>query len=145
MIVLRTAAIFCAVLFTSTTSASAQAALRASASREAVERNPRRLDVVQLLDQPSPNGSERVRFQWDQVPGATEYVLSGKWTSHPSWTIHSSEHRVTQKTASEWNAEKVLFELTLPAGNHSWELVAVFRSSTSGDFEHPTSKSFEIR
>jgi hypothetical protein len=126
-------------------SSSAQAAFRAPARSEIVERNPKRLDAVQLLVQPVSNNSQRVRFEWDQVPGATQYVLSGKWTSVPSWTIHSGEYRVTQKVATSWDDEKVRFEVTLPAGNHSWEVVALFRSVSSGDFEHPTLRSFEIK
>lgn len=118
---------------------------QAPRSADGAERNPRRLDAVQLLDQRVPGNSVRVRFEWDHVPGVTQYILSGKWTTPPSWTIHAGEYRVTQKIAADWNDEKVSFEVRLPAGNHSWQLVAVGRSATSGDFEHPTLKSFEIR
>ena len=123
----------------------AQATPAAASRAAAAERNPRRLEVVQLLDQRAPGNLPRVRFQWDQVPGATQYILSGKWTTPPSWTIHSGEYRVTQKIAAEWNDEKVSFEASLPAGSHSWQLVAMTRSATSGDFEHPALKSFEIK
>jgi hypothetical protein len=116
-----------------------------AAHPEPAFRNPRKLDAVQLLDQRTPNNSIRVRFEWDPVPGATEYILSGKWTSARSWTIHSEEYRVNQKAATQWSEEKVAFEASLPAGNHSWQLVAVFRSLASGDWEHPTLKSFEIK
>ena len=52
---------------------------------------------------------------------------------------------MNQKAATLWSEEKVVFEASLPAGNHSWQLVAVFRSLASGDWEHPTLKSFEIK
>ena len=116
-----------------------------AAHPESGVRNPRKLEAVQLLDQRTANNSIRVRFEWDPVPGATEYILSGKWTAARSWTIHSEEYRVNQKAATQWNDDKVSFETSLPAGNHSWQLVAVFRSLASGDWEHPTLKSFEIK
>ena len=126
-------------------SVSAQGDAQAAAHAEAALRNPRKLDAVQLLDQRTPNNSIRVRFEWDPVPGATEYILSGKWTSSRAWTIHSEEYRVNPKVAALWNDDKVSFETSLPPGNHSWQLVAVFRSLASGDWEHPTLKSFEIK
>ena len=109
------------------------------------QKNPRNLDAVQLLEQQTSISERRVRFEWDNVAGATEYVLSGKWTSPPSWTVHASEFRVTRKLAKEWDDEKVLFDVVLPAGTHSWQVVAVFQSITSGDFGHPTLKAFEIK
>jgi len=123
----------------------AQSASGTAARVNATEKNPRRLEVVQLLDQRASGNLPRVRFEWDPVRGATQYILTGKWTTPPSWTIHSGEYRVTQKVASEWNDEKVSFEITLPAGSHSWQLIALSRSAASGDFEHPTLKSFEIK
>ncbi len=138
---MRRQAVVIAFLIGATSSASAQAA----AHPESRERNPHKLDAVQMLDQRAANNSIRVRFEWDQVPGATEYVLSGKWTSSRSWTIHASEYRVNQKVATQWKDDKVSFETLLPAGNHSWQLVAVFSSLASGDWEHPTTKSFEIK
>ena len=116
-----------------------------TAGIESALRNPRKLDAVELLDQRTSNNSIRIRFEWDPVPGATEYILSGKWTSPRAWTLHSEEYRVNKKVALQWNEDKVSFEATLPAGNHSWQLVAVFRSLASGDWEHPTLKSFEIK
>ena len=112
---------------------------------ETRERNPQRLDAVQLLEQRTSSNALRVRFEWDNVPGATQYVLMGKWTTPPSWTVRASEFRVTPQLAKQWDDEKVLFEVLLPAGNHSWQVVAVFRSITSSDFGHPTLKSFEIK
>lgn len=137
-------AIVVASVSVATSSASAQA-LPAAARTDARERNPRHLDAVQLLEQRASNNALRVRFEWDRVPGATQYVLSGRWTSPPSWAVHTGEFRVTPASAKQWDDEKVLFDVTLPAGNHSWEVVAVFRSASSGDFEHPTIKSFEIK
>ena len=112
---------------------------------EAQERNPRRLDAVQLLEQRQSNNAARVRFEWDHVPGATQYVLIGKWTTPQSWTVRSAEYRVTRKDAKRWDDEAVLYDVVLPSGNHSWQVVALFRSAASGDFGHPTLKSFEIK
>lgn len=127
-------------------SSGAQAAsLRAGSRSDALVRNPAHFEAVQLLDQHPLANAFRVRFEWDQVSGATQYVLSGRWTTPPSWTMHSTEFRVTRGAAKEWGDERVSFDVTLPRGNHTWELVAVFRSIDSGDFEHPTLKSFEIK
>lgn len=109
------------------------------------ERNPRRLDAAPLLGLSTSNTSRRVRFEWDQVPGATEYVLNGKWTTPRSWTVHKTEFHVTRRVARQWDDRRVILDATLPPGNHSWGVVTVFRSGVSGDIEHATMKSFVIR
>jgi hypothetical protein len=126
-------------------SAASAQALRPVSRAELQERNPRHLDAVQLLEQRTSSNAVRVRFEWDNVPGATQYVLTGKWTTAQSWTVSTAEYRVTPKDAKRWGDETVLYDVLLPAGNHSWQVVAVFRSITSGDFGHPTLKSFEIK
>jgi hypothetical protein len=86
-----------------------------------------------------------VRFEWDQVPGATEYLLSGQWTSGPSWAMQSREFRVTQRAATSWQPDRVSFDISLPEGSHSWRLVALFGPRDVGDFESPTPVSFDVR
>jgi hypothetical protein len=44
-----------------------------------------------------------------------------------------------------WDSQRVAFELSIPEGTHSWSVVALFGPSERGDFDHPTSVSFEIR
>jgi hypothetical protein len=144
MIARRCIAIVIASVSVAAFDANAQA-LRAVSRAESQERNPRHLDAVQLLEQRTSSNAVRVRFEWDHVPGATQYVLTGKWTTPPSWTVRTTEFRVTPKDAKRWDDETVLYDVVLPAGNHSWQVVAVFRSITSGDFGHPTLKSFEIK
>jgi hypothetical protein len=107
-------------------------------------RNPQRPKAVMLLS-PRPAGKVNVRFQWDQVRGATQYVLTGRWTTAPSWTVHSAEYHVTPKVASKWSAEEVSFEMLLPSGSHSWEIVALFGGIETADFDRPALLSFEIR
>lgn len=140
----RRIAIVLASLSLAASLADAQA-LRTASRTELEQRNPRHLDAVQLLEQKPSNNALRVRFEWDRVPGATQYVLSGKWTSPPSWAVHTGEFHVTAASAKQWDDEKVLFDAVLPPGTHSWQVVAVFQSITSGDFGHPTIKAFEIK
>lgn len=144
MIPRRRIAIVVAGAFIAANDVNAQA-LRAVSRTDSQERNPKHLEAVQLLEQRTSSNAVRVRFEWDQVPGATQYVLTGKWTTPPSWTVRTTEFRVMPKDAKRWDDETVLFDVVLPAGNHSWQVVAVFRSITSGDFGHPTLKSFEIK
>jgi hypothetical protein len=108
-------------------------------------RNPQRLRAVQLLDQQALGVAPRVRFQWDQVPGAVAYVLMGQWTTPTSWTVRSHEYRVTQRSATRWKSDQVCFEASLPVGAHSWRVVAIFGPNDAGDFEHPAQLSFELR
>lgn len=123
----------------------AQAPVKHFDRAASASRNPKRLDAVEVLVQAAARGNSRVRFEWDQVPGATEYILTGKWTTPPSWTIRSAEHRVTSRVATHWDAEKVAFEITLPAGSHSWAIVALFGAPTTGDFENPAVRSFDLK
>ena len=110
-----------------------------------VVRNPRSLRVSEPAGRRAPSVASRMRFEWDPVAGARAYVLSGQWTSAPSWAIHSGEYRVTPRNAATWDARRVRFDVVLPPGNHSWKLVALFGSRETGDFENPTALSFEVR
>jgi hypothetical protein len=118
---------------------------RVPAAAQAAIRNPQRLRAVQLLDQQALGVAPRVRFQWDQVPGAVAYVLMGQWTTPTSWIVRSHEYRVTRRTATRWKDERVCFEASLPVGAHSWRVVAIFGPNDAGDFEHPAQLSFELR
>ena len=115
------------------------------AARQATMRNPQRLRAVQLLDQQAVGVAPRVCFQWDQVPGAVEYVLVGRWTTSTSWAMRSREYRVNPRSATRWASGHVSFELSLPVGSHSWRVIAVFGPNDAGDFEHPAQLSFELR
>jgi hypothetical protein len=108
-------------------------------------RNPQQLRAVQLLDQRAPDAARRVRFEWDQVPGALQYVLSGQWTTPTSWTLRSREYRVSPRSATRWKREQVWFEIPLPVGAHSWRVIAIFGPNDVGDFARPTQLSFDVR
>lgn len=108
-------------------------------------RNPHRLRAVQVLDQRLPGALPRVRFEWDQVPGAVQYVLAGRWTTPPAWTMRSREYRVMPNGATRWTHEQVWFEVALPPGTHSWRVTAVFGPDDAGDFQNPAQISFELR
>ncbi|HVE35311.1 MAG TPA: hypothetical protein VNC18_17230 [Gemmatimonadaceae bacterium] len=110
-----------------------------------VASNPRQLRALQVLDRRRPGVTPRIRFEWDAVPGARRYSLTGRWTSPPSWAIQSEQHRVTQQNATAWETHRVAFELPLPEGTHSWSVVALFGADEHGDFAHPTSASFDVR
>ncbi len=114
-------------------------------SSQEVVRNPRQLRAVQLLAQRPPGIAPRVRFEWDQVPGAREYLLGGQWANPPSWTMQSREYRVTPQTATRWDAKQVQFDVSLPEGSHSWKVVALFGRDDRGDFANPTPFSFDVR
>jgi hypothetical protein len=86
-----------------------------------------------------------VRFEWDQVEGAREYVLTGRWTSPPSWAIEKREFRVKAANATTWDAHRVAFEVALPEGSYSWALVTMFGPKGNGDFANPTLLSFDVR
>jgi hypothetical protein len=114
--------------------------------RQEVMRNPRRLAAVQLLTNRQPGAAPRVRFEWDQVAGTREYLLTGRWTKPPSWAVQSGEYRVTRRIATSWDAQYVQFDLWLPEGHHSWRIVALFGPrGDAGDFANPTLVSFDIR
>ena len=139
-----------ALLLATTCAVSGGAQTRSAAdgmpvARPAVMRNPPRLSAVQLLDQQALGVAPRVRFQWDQVPGAVTYVLVGQWTTPTSWTVRSREYRVTPRSATRWKREQVWFEVSLPVGAHSWRVIAIFGPNDAGDFEHPAQLSFELR
>ena len=111
----------------------------------ASDSNPHRLRVLQVLDRRKLGVSARIRFEWDAVPGARRYALSGHWTSPPSWAIQSEQHRVSPQNAMAWEKQRIAFEVSLPEGMHSWSVVALFGADEHGDFAHPTSATFEIR
>jgi len=111
----------------------------------AAVRNPQQLRAVQVLEQRSPGALPHVQFEWDQVSGAREYVLLGKWTGAQSWTMQSREFRVTQANASRWDAQHVTFEAALTQGSHSWKVVAVFGPNDLADYENATTVSFDLR
>jgi hypothetical protein len=112
--------------------------------------NPRELRATQALARRDPGDSAHVRFEWDSVSGAREYVLSGRWTSPPSWAVHTRQIRVNVRNAAQWTARRVTFETDIPEGNHSWSVVAVFSTPQSGgkavaDTVNPTTLSFDVR
>jgi hypothetical protein len=107
--------------------------------------NPRHLHALQLLDHRTPGVPPRIRFEWDPVPGARRYVLTGRWTSPPSWAIQSEQERVSPKNAIAWDTHRVAFELSLPEGMHSWSVVALFGADEHGDFTHPATVMFDVR
>jgi hypothetical protein len=108
--------------------------------------NPRRLRVAQWLGESRdrPAKGVRVRFEWDQVPGAHAYVLRGRWTSNESWAVLSAEHHVIPSNAMCWTPRRVEFDAELPHGSHSWRVIALFTPKDSGDFENATPLTFEL-
>ena len=117
----------------------------AASSSRGVTANPHQLRAVQLLDRRKAGVPPRVRFEWDPVGGARSYMLTGRWTSSPSWAIRSEAHRVTAQNATAWEPRRVALEVSLPEGTHSWSVVALFGPHEHGDFDHPTSVSFDVR
>jgi len=107
--------------------------------------NPRRLSALQVLDRRKPGVAPRIRFEWDAVPGVRRYVLTGHWTSPPSWAVQSRQDGVTPQNATAWESRRVAFEVTLPEGFHSWSVVALFGADEHGDFDHPATVSFDVR
>ncbi|HEY2162674.1 MAG TPA: hypothetical protein VGH04_01730 [Gemmatimonadaceae bacterium] len=116
-------------------------------AQQPVVRNPRELKAVEILAQRRPGVPPRVRFEWDQVAGAHEYLLRGHWTTPTSWSVRASDYHVTPKTATTWGGagQNVEFDVTLPEGHHSWTVVALFGTSGVGDFASPTAVTFELR
>jgi len=116
-------------------------------AQQPVMRNPRELKAAELLAQRRPGVPPRVRFEWDQVAGAHEYLLRGQWTTPTSWTVKSTDYHVTPTTATSWGGagQRVQFDVTLPEGHHSWTVVALFGTSRAGDFGSPTAVTFELR
>ena len=107
--------------------------------------NPRQLRALQVLDRRKPGVAARVRFEWDPASGARRYVLTGHWTSPPSWAVQSQQHRVTPQNAMAWEPHRVAFEVSVPDGFHSWSVVALFGADEHGDFNHPTTVSFDVK
>jgi hypothetical protein len=136
-------AVPCTVAAVAPLAVQAQAAVE-STSRGTV-RNPRALRATQLLEQRTPGTPARVRFEWDRIASAHEYVLTGRWTVFPSWTLHTRTYHVTRTNATSWNGERVTFEVALPEGSHSWQIVALLGPKNLGDYATPTSLSFDVR
>ena len=111
----------------------------------AASSNPHQLHALQVLDRRKPADAPRIRFEWDAVPGARRYVLTGHWTSPPSWAVQSQQQSVTPQNAIAWESKRVAFEVTVPPGFHSWSVVALFGPDEHGDFAHPTTVSFDVR
>jgi hypothetical protein len=84
------------------------------------------LTAVQVLEYRPTGADARVRFEWDQVSGAREYRLVGRWTGTVSWAVRTREYVVNARNATTWTSQGVTFEVPLPLGNHSWRLAAVF-------------------
>jgi hypothetical protein len=100
---------------------------------------------VQLLEY-RPTGSDaRVRFEWDQVSGAREYRLVGRWTGMVSWVVRTREYLVTARNATSWTPQRVTFEVPLPLGNHSWRLVGVFGPNDFRTVGDSTPLSFAVK
>lgn len=126
------------------------------AQQSTSHRNPRELRASEQLERHAPGTPTHVRFEWDQVSGARAYVLSGRWTSPPSWAVQRREYRVTVRNAAAWTARNVAFEAALPEGSHSWGLVALFGGATRrdtagggsaalfGDYANPTTLTFDV-
>lgn len=108
-------------------------------------RNPSSLTAVQLLARGWSAHEEPVRFQWTRVDGARAYVLMGRWTQPPSWTIQSRTYRVGPTNATSWTHDHVTFELLLPPGSHSWTVTALFGTQLVGDTATATTFAFDIR
>ena len=129
------------------------------AQQSTARHNPHGLHATAALEHRAPGTTTRVRFEWDQVSGARAYLLSGQWTSPPSWTVQRREYRVTVRNARSWTARSVAFEAALPEGNHSWGLVALFGQRLAsrdtggaaaaarlvGDYANPTTLTFDVR
>jgi hypothetical protein len=123
----------------------AAATLALGAPQGATMRNPKYLHASELLRAAEPGVAPRIRFEWERVPGSAEYVLTGQWTEAPSWAVRSREYRVTEKNATSWASERVTFDVSLPAGSHSWKIVAVFGPDDAGDFQNPAHLSFTVK
>ena len=119
--------------------------LAAAASQEPVRRNPGFFRASELLQRSDSGSSPRVRFEWEHVPGATRYVLSGQWTERHSWAVRSATYLLTPRNATSWQRDRVTSEVSLARGSHSWTVVAVFGPDERGDFASPARLSFELR
>lgn len=117
---------------------------RLTSANGAVVRGPL-LRAVQVLEQRPIGVSPRVRFEWDQVRGAREYLLKGRWTGTVSWTIKQGEFRVTPRNATSWTPSRVVFETRLPEGSHSWKLLALFAGNDVREPGEPSLLSFAVK
>ncbi len=123
--------------------------LATSAGAQAVDskpaiRNPATLRATGLLTQHERGVDQRVRFEWDPVPGVIEYLLKGSWTDPITWAFRTLEFRVTSRTAQTWDEKGVAVEVLLPGGAHSWNVVALFGPNAIGDFARPAQVSFDL-
>lgn len=107
-------------------------------------RNPAFLRATQNLVRREPGEAPRVQFQWERVPGATEYLLKGSWAAGRGWALRSAEYRVTSTSATAWGSDLIGFEVSLPAGDHSWTVVALTGDPATGDFATPARLSFRL-
>jgi len=125
--------------------APAQSLPSAAAAAPSPIANPPALRASEILSRREPGVASRVLFEWDQVPGAREYVLQGRWIDPTTWGLHAREYRVGSRNAAGWTTERVSFDVSLPPGAHSWAVVAVFGPDEIGDFAHPTHVSFDLQ
>lgn len=119
--------------------------LPTASAQNTLERNPSYFHAAELLSHGDSGGAPRVRFEWERVPGARLYVLSGQWTDGQSWAVRSGEYRVDAQTATSWERDRVTFDVSLPSGAHSWTIVALFGEEERGDFTTPAHFSFTLR
>ena len=103
------------------------------------------LRAVQVLEQRPIGVAPRVRFEWEQLRGAREYVLQGRWTGAVSWTVQRGEFRVTPRSATRWTPSRVVFETRLPEGSHSWKLLALLAPNDIREVGEPSLLSFAVK
>jgi hypothetical protein len=141
----RVAAVWCAGVALAASSVRAAQGRGSATSPGTVARHEHPLRAVQLLEY-RPTGSDaRVRFEWDQVSGAREYRLVGRWTGTVSWVVRRREYSVTARTATSWSPQRVTYEVVLPLGNHSWRLVGLFGPNDARIVGDSTPLSFAVR
>ena len=120
-------------------------ARRTATSSGSLARRSPPLRVVQLLEYRPAGADARVRFEWDQVSGAREYRLVGRWTGTMSWIVKTREYAVTTRSATIWTSQRVTFEVPIPLGNHSWRLLAAFGPNDLRMLGDSTPVSFAIK
>ncbi len=135
----------CLLLTTSLRAQDSSVSLLPSQPRAAERlRNPSRLTAVLELARIGDSHASKIRFEWPAVPRAVAYLLVGSVADRMTWTVRSTEHRITRETALEWTAARVQYETTLPSGLYSWKLVALYAASDQYDLSTPAVASFEI-
>lgn len=102
------------------------------------------LRALQLLEQRRPGALPRVRFEWEPIRAAQEYVLTGRWIGNIAWTVHTRQVRVTRGSATTWTPSQITVELALPEGTHSWRLSAVLDADHTREVGEPSLISFAI-